>query len=206
MERCTKARGDDVLSYIQEDAYCGEKISRASKRRMRDLLNDLIRMDQWLECVPAGEYSFDGAAGFEELRVLIESLNDRLTFYPIVAQIEFEPDSPEIARFSHVSGISSLPRVESRIAHQLFTLAEEREIHKIRPCRCGKLFFESRKDHDSCSAACRRKKLDGTEAHKQKRREYYRDHLKGGKGIVGKKQARSVVQRKKGGADAKAAK
>ena|SRR5215471_2434693 len=65
---------------------------------------------------------------------------------------------------------------EAEAAFAVVKLAEVNELTWLRRCLCGTWFFARRKAQKSCSANCRHKLYERTEAFKAKRRRYMRQY------------------------------
>ena len=111
-----------------------------------------------------------------DLEEALDSVQETLRIYSMRPVVEIRGKFGEGGlHFDHAAG-SSRPLGEQLAVWDITALAQRRQLHMMRECACGMWFYATRSDQRACSAGCRHRTYEQTEAFKEKRRSYMRDY------------------------------
>jgi hypothetical protein len=105
---------------------------------------------------------------------LAEKLRQRFLKYPVCRFPVFHSSGVTIRRANLIN--SSKQAGEATLAHVVLDLAELGKLTDLKRCICQRWFLGRRKDQRACSAKCRHKYYEQTEAFKAHRRKYMMDY------------------------------
>jgi hypothetical protein len=163
------------------NGHGGEHNSKASRKRIEDLLECLRETIAIVESVPP-DFNWPNAGfagfppepkGFDELTT---ELHYRLAEYITYPAFGTGVWGKEWEISDAVCG--RRPPGESVAAHSLIELAKRGLLDRIHQCDCGKWYFARFAHQRSCSATCRRRVYEKTEKFKAQRRKYMRKYYK----------------------------
>lgn len=162
----------DLVLYLNgRDRFGGDDLaSAASRRRIRELFR---AVNHALEDVAKGLGGIHGVTPSEFAR-LVENLDKRLAKYPMVTTFMCDWNGEYSLESVFGSGLERV--VEAFAAHGIINLAKAQKLHRVQLCVCGDWFLAQRDNQRSCSAGCRHKLYEQTEAYKDRRRTYMREY------------------------------
>jgi hypothetical protein len=153
------------------------KPTKASRNRVSHLLREINETAALLEAVEAEDPDFDFFdREHETISPRIEHIQELLDKYPKRPTIEIaDADTAPVLRIEDASG-SGRPLGEQLAVWDIIRLTNFGDLEKVRQCGCAKWYYAKRTEQKACSARCRHKTYEQTEAFKQNRREYMRKY------------------------------
>jgi len=168
----------DWLNGVERKTYYSRpeprknKNTKASRARIKDLLSAIQELKAALAKIPDYRY---GETRCREAEKLEEEISARLYDYPLVPFIIPEDGG---YLFGDRIVVGSRAIGESLAALNIVELVNMNLVDRISSCLCGRYFFARLPKQSFCSATCRHKGYEQTEAFKAQRREYMRKYYK----------------------------
>jgi hypothetical protein len=170
---------DTLIRWLNGDlspnhSYLG-KATKASRERVLALIKAINHADELLRV--ATDYERDDWLNPPKaVTRALREIMDRLSVYPHEPYVEilWQYGKHELG-FTHSLG-GEAPSGERVAVSQLVNIAETKRLSLLRQCACQKWFLAKRADQKACTANCRHKAYEQTEAFKAKRRGYMREY------------------------------
>jgi hypothetical protein len=177
-----KLRNPDMLvRWLNGDlspnhSYLG-KATKASRERVLALIKAINHADELLRVATDYERDYWHDPPKAVAKALRE-IEDRLSLYPHQPDVEilWQYGKHELGFTQFLGG--DAPMGERSAVSELIHLGETSRLSLLRQCACQKWFFAKRADQKACTANCRHKAYEQTEAFKAKRREYMREYYR----------------------------
>ncbi len=161
-----------------DQLYLG-KPTKASRARVTRLLREINEASAMLTAFDRENPEFDFFDNEEKALGLrfkrIQALLDDYPKWPTV-EVAYE-GMRAVLRISDASG-RGRPLGEQLAVWSIIHSTGLDQLEMVRQCRCEKWYFARRADQKACSAGCRHKIYEQTDAFKAKRRVYMRDYYK----------------------------
>jgi hypothetical protein len=151
--------------------------SRASRSRVLALVEAIRQAEQLLvKAVEKGSNRNYWENPPKRIANTVEEINEILFHYPSIPHAEIAQIDGHggIHLEDMSSGASGCPLGEQISVWAVIRLAKQRKLSHLRKCRCNRWFLATRQDQQFCSASCRHRAYEQTEAFKVKRRDYMR--------------------------------
>jgi hypothetical protein len=152
-----------------------ETNSGKSRKRILDLLENLRAVIKMMNEVKV-DFDWKSNPPPKKFHALTNELQTRLAEYPSKPVFAPEMVGNRWSIFQVAGG--HRPPGESRAAYSIIQLARQNLLDRISQCACGKWYFARFIHQRSCSASCRRKLHEKTDAYREKRRSYMREYYR----------------------------
>lgn len=167
--------GARITRWLNGHLRAGHGCSAASRRRISDLLDNLLEVLEVMEQVDA-DFDWMNSPEPERFREITTELAARLDEYPTVPAFSTEYHGKQWTIEDAVAG--RRPSGESVAAHAIIELAKQNLLNRIGMCHCGKWYFARFFHQHCCSVSCRRNLYEKTPEFREKRRTYMRRYYR----------------------------
>jgi hypothetical protein len=169
----TQNETENVLMWLNNELP-RNSYSQVGRRRIVDLLDATKRLLDLTN--RAGRQGHGIKRWSKELIRCATWVNERIHQYPASPIVMWSPKGS----LTFGEDFSVRPRIEDEAAtaHCILGLAEANVLARVCQCACGRWFFARSKNQRSCSATCRHRLYEQTDAFKTKRREYMRRYAR----------------------------
>jgi len=166
----TKNETENALAWLN-DELPRNYYSKNGRRAIVELLDSTKSL---LDLTNSMRRQHRGVRLSKDLSRLALWVNRRMEEYPSWPIVMWSPDGTLVFGEDFSVNGRSLES-EAATAHCILGLAEANVLDRIRRCECNR-WFAGRKNQKSCSAACRHKRYERTDAFKASRRQYMREY------------------------------
>src|ERR1700741_3757592 len=182
LERRTRAYpGSNSDSFVtrwlnaENDPNWGRGNSKASRKRVLDFANNIRDVRQAIE---SDSLVYDLSRPPSRAEKLVDELNARLEEYPTTGLFSVDWCCGRTWEFEDGAVYGSHPPGESVAIYHVVQLAKQRLLNRLNQCECGRWFFVKFAHQHFCTARCRKKHHESSEAFKATRREYMRRYYR----------------------------
>ena len=162
----------------KDQGYLG-KPTKASRARVCHLLREINETSAMLAASDAENPDFDFFDfEHETISPRIHHIQELLDDYPKWPSIGIAyKDMAAVLNIEDASG-RGRPLGEQLAIWDIVRLTNSGDLKRVRQCECAKWYYATRAEQKACSARCRHKTYEQTEAFKAKRRVYMRDYYR----------------------------
>jgi hypothetical protein len=167
----TKNEAENVLAWLN-DELPRNSYPRAGRRRIVELIGTTKRLLDLTN--EAGRQGLGIRRWPKELVRCAAWVNERILQYPACPIVMWSPQGT----LTFGEDFSFRPRFEDEAAtaHCILGLARANVLDHVRQCACKRWFFARSKNQRSCSATCRHRLYERTDAFKAMRRLYMKQY------------------------------
>lgn len=161
----------NVLAWLN-DELPRKEYSNFGKDRIASLVDALVH----LCCETKKRYRNRGRA--KELHRWADKVNEMIARYPSCKIVGWDPpyDRLSFGDDHSMVKLKGATEIEAGTAYSAIGLAELDELEGLIRCGCGRWFIARQRNQQSCSAICRHKLYERTDAFKAKRRKYMKKY------------------------------
>jgi hypothetical protein len=147
--------------------------SNASRHRVLDFVDNIRDV---LQAIKSDPLPYDLGSMPQQTERLVDELNARLEEYPTTNLFLLDCDGSW--EFEDGAVYGSHPAGESVAIYHAVQLAKQHLLNRLNQCECGRWFFAKFAHQHFCTARCRKKHHESSEAFKATRREYMRRYYR----------------------------
>jgi len=164
---------ENVLMWLNEELP-PSRCSKIGRKRIIDLLSTTKRLLDFTN--RAGRQGRGIRRFSKELIGCATWVNERIQQYPSCPIVMWSPQGS----LTFGEDFSVRPRIEDEAAtaHCILGLAEANVLGRVLQCVCQRWFFARSKNQRSCSATCRHRLYEQTDAFKVRRRDYMKRYAR----------------------------
>jgi hypothetical protein len=161
----------NLLEWLN-DEIPKEEYSRSGKARIASLVDALIHL-----CRESRKRHRNRDED-KELQRWAVRVNELIARYPSCKIVGWDPPYHRLSFGDDFStlNLGGATESEAAVAHSANDLAQLDALEGLIGCRCGRYFFTRQRNQQSCSAICRHKLYEQTDAFKAKRRAYMKEY------------------------------
>jgi hypothetical protein len=181
----SKGRANDLLCWLNQKWLPNQthsttygRNSKASGTRILALVEAIRRADNLLASAAKQEPRRNFWTNPpKRVANAVSEIQRILDCYPIWPSVEIGVvDGTSGLHFDEIMNGGDWPSGEQIAIWEIVRLAQERKLSLLRKCGCELWFLAQRQDQQFCSAACRHRAYEQTEAYKAKRRDYMKQY------------------------------
>ncbi len=162
---------ENLLGWLNDEIPLRE-YSKFGKDRIASLVDALIHLCR------ETKNRYRNRGGAKELDRWAVKVNEMIERYPSCKIVGWDPPYDRLSFGDDFSTLKlkGATEIEAGTAYSAIGLAELDELEGLIRCGCGRWFFTRQRNQRSCSAICRHKLYEQTDAFKGKRREYMKEY------------------------------